>query len=331
MQVMCLTTPMKTLALLAALLGSAHAVSVLPTHRDTLLREPLLSSFTRVSATRIPGPLGSTATESLRGPDGQVLTLNLLKNTVTSATLITPGLTTAQAFTGLLTDNSDLLKQVTGALGRGQGTYRNERFQVDVTRTSGTPPMYRVEIRSPVQAPTRFSADAPLVQRGKPGAGVINVYTDYGCPYCQEWATTALPYWKQTHPNVTIRAQAAPNERTHPGSTRAALYALCVSITAPRAFDAFETALYARRDWRTRTPDAALLRAATLSGASRQNVLTCVTSPAAKAAVQTMQRQARALNVPGTPTVYVNGVAMQRWWDMNEFKTLLSINPFNVP
>ena len=331
MQVMCLTTPMKTLALLAALLGSASAISVLPTARDGLLREPLFTGYTRTYASTINGPLVSTGNESLSGPNGQYLSLSLVGTTVTTATLHTPDTTTALAFTGLLTDNAELLNRVRTALQKGQGTVTNERFTISVSRPDGTPPLYRVEVRSPVMPPTRFSADAPLIQRGKPGAGVINVYTDYGCPYCRQWATTTLPTWKQLYPDVTIRAQAAPNDRAHPGSGRAALYALCVSLTSPASVDAFETALYTRTDWQTRTPDAALRRAASLAGARDRDVLTCVASPAARTALATMQRQGAALNVPGTPTVYVNGVPMQRWWDTNELKALLQVNPFKVP
>lgn len=313
------------LLLTAALLGTASAAP-LPTTRADLLSDISLQNYQISRQAVTTGAVGAGQLTTLRDlTTGSSLILNSPRanGPVMSAVLQTRNESAALAFTAATTGRPDLVNVMKRLYARKEGTFEDPRFKLSVRQLDGR---MRVSVAVNLRPPEQFSADEPVIQAGKAGAGTVRIFTDYGCPYCKELALNALPQWKKTFPDVRFTVHAAPNTRLHPRADRAALYAQCVYLTRPASFAAFETRLYAQAAaWMNDATGAAFGRLVTAAGADVKAVTKCTLGGSARRAVEGMTAQTRALKLNGTPTVYVNGVAMQNWTDTAELRRLLSV------
>ncbi len=151
----------------------------------------------------------------------------------------------------------------------------------------------------------------------------ITVYSDYMCPYCNQFETSQMSQIQQWVKDGSATLELHPFnllDRVSLGSkysTRSAAAAACVANYDPDAFLAYNTSLYENQpseSTRGLTNDklASLAKAA---GATNENVASCITDQ--KFAGWVADATNRVLNDPipnssldkvtGTPTVIVNG------------------------
>lgn len=256
----------------------------------------------------------STLQIKLRGPHAGY---------ITQATISSRDRNLALSAAALLSGRSELT-QAARMFTIPKAALRNPRNIVTFARADQ---VYTVTVAAQVHPDSHFSADEPVLHPGRAGGGQIRILTDHGCPYCQALITTFLPAWIKQHGQAKITAHAAPNESLHPGARRAALYAWCAYRTDRTAFKLYDLTLYTDTSWSSKTPDVRLraLAAKTSPSLASKALVACVVSNTAKKAIEFMVNQSAALHINGTPTVFVNGVAMLRWDDMEELHHLLRL------
>ncbi|MEK6309408.1 MAG: thioredoxin domain-containing protein [Curtobacterium sp.] len=151
----------------------------------------------------------------------------------------------------------------------------------------------------------------------------ITVYSDYMCPYCNQFETAQMSQIEQWVKDGSATLELHPFnllDRVSLGSkysTRSAAAAACVANDDPEDFLAYNTALYANQpseNTRGLTNDE-LASLAAKAGATSKDVASCITDQ--KFAGWVADATNRALNekipnsslpkVTGTPTVIVNG------------------------
>lgn len=151
----------------------------------------------------------------------------------------------------------------------------------------------------------------------------ITVYSDYMCPYCNQFETAQMAQIQQWVKNGSATLELHPFnllDRVSQGSkysTRSAAAAACVADSAPEDFLAYNTALYANQPSENTTglTNDELASLAAKAGATGSDVRTCITDQ--RFAGWVADATNRVLNDPipnssldkltGTPTIIVNG------------------------
>lgn len=148
-----------------------------------------------------------------------------------------------------------------------------------------------------INGPSRGPADAPVT---------VVEFSDLQCPHCKE-AQPTLEKLMSEEKNVRLVFQNFPLPG-HDWAAKAAYYGDCIGRTSPDAFWKYVGAVYdAQKDITASNADEKLTALAEQSGAKGPDTAACAAKPEAVARVQRSVALGTALEVSGTPTLFVNG------------------------
>jgi protein-disulfide isomerase len=160
----------------------------------------------------------------------------------------------------------------------------------------------RQELEARAQGPARGPEKADFV---------LVEFSDLECPVCKV-AHPAIERLMQDFPNARFVFQNFPLTEMHPWAFQAAAYAECVAQQNNDAFWKFISATYASQEQLTpANADQKLAALAQQAGASGEQAARCAAQPATAARVKESLALGEALNVTGTPTLFVNGRKVQ--------------------
>jgi protein-disulfide isomerase len=144
-------------------------------------------------------------------------------------------------------------------------------------------------------------------QRGPKNAPVTIVeFADLQCPACKA-AQPTVQQLVEAEPNVSFVFQSFPLEM-HNWAMKGAQYAECVARASSDAFWKFIATVYDRQPEITaENVDDKLTQIADQSGVKGADVATCAAKPETKTRVDASIALGKAVDVGGTPTLFING------------------------
>src|SRR6266446_5379556 len=144
-------------------------------------------------------------------------------------------------------------------------------------------------------------------ERGPKEAQVTIVeFGDLQCPACKA-AQPAIEGLVAAEPNARFVFQNFPLEM-HNWAAKGAAYADCVAQASNDAFWKFVAKTYeTQSDITAANADEKLTALADGAGVKGADIATCASTPAAKAHVDASLALGKAVNVTGTPTLFING------------------------
>jgi protein-disulfide isomerase len=162
-------------------------------------------------------------------------------------------------------------------------------------------------------------ADAPIV---------IRDFSDLSCPACRRFVLDVMPVLESTllaRGDVRIEFHHFPLIGSFPNSFRAAEMTECVADANPAdpvAFWTYHDELYARQgDWsRLSAPEPLLLQIAQDVGLSTEGVGDCIAEGRHVDTVQAGYDAASALQLRGTPSIFVGGFQVENWVDLGAYR-----------
>ncbi len=176
------------------------------------------------------------------------------------------------------------------------------------------------------------SADRPV--RGNPGAKVVIVnYDDLECPYCAKMHAELFPETLDHYNGlVKIVYRDLPLEELHPWAVHAAVNANCLAAQNPAAYWGYVDYLHTHGQDVT-GPDRDLAKAnATLDKLAKlqgerskldaAKLEACI-SKQDETAVRAEMKQAAGMGIQQTPTLYVNGEALEGAMPLKNLWTLV--------
>src|SRR6266446_9816707 len=142
---------------------------------------------------------------------------------------------------------------------------------------------------------------------GPPDAPVTMVeFSDLQCPYCKQ-AQPTIDKLLSEEKNVRLVFQNFPLP-SHNWAAKAAYYGDCIGRTSPEAFWKYVTSVYdAQKDITASNADEKLTALAEQSGAKGPATAACAAKSETATRVQQSVALGAALEVTGTPTLFVNG------------------------
>jgi protein-disulfide isomerase len=148
-----------------------------------------------------------------------------------------------------------------------------------------------------IDGPSRGPANAPVT---------VVEFSDLQCPHCKE-AQPTLEKLMSEEKNVRLVFQNFPLPG-HDWAAKAAYYGDCIGRTSPDAFWKYVAAVYdAQKDVTAANADEKLTALSEQSGAKGPDTAACAAKPETVARVQHSVALGTALEVTGTPTLFVNG------------------------
>jgi protein-disulfide isomerase len=143
--------------------------------------------------------------------------------------------------------------------------------------------------------------------RGPKGAPVTIVeFGDLQCPACKA-AQPAIEGLIAAEPNERFVFQNFPLEM-HNWAAKGAAYADCVGLASNDAFWKFIAKTYeTQADITAENADEKLTALADAAGVKGADIAACAATPATKSHVEASLALGRAVNVTGTPTLFING------------------------
>lgn len=136
-------------------------------------------------------------------------------------------------------------------------------------------------------------------------------FSDLQCPVCKT-AQPVIDRLMKDFPNARFVFQNFPLTDLHPWAFKAASYGECVAAQSNDAFWKFVSATYdAQEQVTAENADQMLTSLAQQSGANGEAAAKCAALPATSAKVHDSMALGEALNVTGTPTLFVNGRKVQ--------------------
>lgn len=159
-----------------------------------------------------------------------------------------------------------------------------------------------------------FAANrAKLTVEGHPAKGPANArvtlveFSDFQCPSCRalhQALKTILP----KYPQLRVVYKDLPLAQIHPWAVTAAIAGRCAFMQNPANFWKYHDSLFDNQE--NIRPDNAwerILELATQAGYDPAAMRACMIAPEPKAAVEASVKEAQALRIANTPTVFVNG------------------------
>jgi protein-disulfide isomerase len=157
--------------------------------------------------------------------------------------------------------------------------------------------------------PARKTLDKGITgpSRGPKNAPVTIVeFGDLQCPACKA-AQPAIESLVASEPNARFVFQNFPLEM-HNWAAKGAVYADCVAQASNDAFWKFIAKVYeTQADITKENADEKLTSIADGAGVKGADIATCAGTPVAKAHVDASLALGKAVNVTGTPTLFING------------------------
>ena len=148
---------------------------------------------------------------------------------------------------------------------------------------------------------------------GNPSVGptdarvIVVVFSDFECPHCRLLSgvlASVIPQYRQ----VRFVFKDFPITQIHPWAESAAIGARCAFMQSPKAYTPVEEQIFAEQDllsseniWEK------LVGYATQAGLDPDAFKACMSSPEARAAVDSNHRDGEALAIGSTPTTFING------------------------
>ena len=185
---------------------------------------------------------------------------------------------------------------------------------VTVTATAGTSPT----ATTPPEAPVFLEHFIPVnASKAKPGAIIVEIHTDYQCPWCQRaeeiygQALYDASLAGDVELRIHLRTMVGDRIIKNDSSVRAAVAAVCAHEND--RFWAYHSTVFVNQphegvgftDDQLRNQFAAQ---AGITGNTLTRFQTCYDTKATRDAVATMEDEAYALGINGTPAFYVNGI-----------------------
>jgi protein-disulfide isomerase len=148
-----------------------------------------------------------------------------------------------------------------------------------------------------INGPSRGPADAPVT---------VVEFSDLQCPHCKE-AQPTIDKLMSEEKNVRLVFQNFPLA-SHDWAAKAAYYGDCIGRTSPDAFWKYVASVYdAQKDITASNADEKLTAIADQAGAKGADTAVCAAKPETATRVQHSISLGAALDVTGTPTLFVNG------------------------
>lgn len=162
---------------------------------------------------------------------------------------------------------------------------------------------------------------------GTPGAPVVLVeFSDFQCPHCKEEAKTIRQNLIQIYPKqVRLYFKDFPLASIHPWAKAAAMAGRCVFHNNASSFWDYHDWIFAQQD--AITPEN--LRDKVMEWAKGQKDIDslqlgrCIDDRATEKEVETNAEEAVALQVDGTPTLFINGRRVAAGSDWNTLKRVI--------
>ncbi len=162
---------------------------------------------------------------------------------------------------------------------------------------------------------------------GTPGAPVVLVeFSDFQCPYCKEEATMLRQNLLSAYPKqVRLYFKTFPLESLHPWAKAAAIASHCVYRQKADLFWEYHDWIFAHQA--EITPEN--LKDKIMEWAKGQKELdalqltSCMDSQATVGDVEKTLAEGRALEINGTPTLFVNGRRIPNTIDWNNLRTII--------
>jgi protein-disulfide isomerase len=162
---------------------------------------------------------------------------------------------------------------------------------------------------------------------GTPGAPVVLVeFSDFQCPHCKEEAKTIRQNLIQIYPKqVRLYFKDFPLASIHPWAKAAAMAGRCVFHNNASSFWDYHDWIFAQQE--AITPEN--LRDKVMEWAKGQKDIDslqlgrCIDDKATEKEVETNAEEAVALQVDGTPTLFINGRRVAAGSDWNTLKRVI--------
>src|ERR1017187_5101168 len=148
-----------------------------------------------------------------------------------------------------------------------------------------------------ITGPSRGPKDAPVT---------IVEFGDLQCPACKA-AQPAIEALIASEPNARFVFQSFPLEM-HNWAAKGAAYADCVGRASSEAFWKFVSKTYeTQSDITAENADEKLTALADGAGVNGADIAVCASTPVTQAHVEASLALGKAVNVTGTPTLFING------------------------
>jgi protein-disulfide isomerase len=155
----------------------------------------------------------------------------------------------------------------------------------------------RLELKKRVTGPSRGPSDAPVM---------IVEFSDLQCPHCKE-AQPTIDKLMAEEKNARLVFQNFPLS-SHDWAAKAAYYGDCIGRSSPDAFWKYVESVYAAQsDITAATADEKLTAIAEQAGVKGADTAACAAKPETAGRVQRSVALGAALEVTGTPTLFING------------------------
>jgi len=162
---------------------------------------------------------------------------------------------------------------------------------------------------------------------GTPGAPVaIVMFSDFQCPFCKSEAEMIRKNLIQTYPTqVRLYFKDRPIDELHPWAKAGAMAGRCVFQQKPDAFWEYFDWVYGHQEAITpaNLKEQVLGWAKTAKDVDAMKLGACIDSKATAAEVDKEMEDARALDVNGTPTLFINGRRISTVIEWPPLKTLI--------
>jgi protein-disulfide isomerase len=154
----------------------------------------------------------------------------------------------------------------------------------------------------------QLQAGAHGPSRGPANADVTIVeFSDLECPACKA-AQPTVDRLVADFPNAHFIFENFPLEQIHPWAFKAAQYAICVAQDKPDAFWKFLELAYQNQESVTaENVEQKMKEFASTAGANADKVAACTALPQTTARIRESLALGKAVEVTGTPTLFVNG------------------------
>jgi protein-disulfide isomerase len=163
---------------------------------------------------------------------------------------------------------------------------------------------------------------------------VVREFSDFSCPFCRRYVLEVLPRLAaELFPRGDVRFEYHhfPLRSLFPHSDRAAAASECAADAAPddaAAFWRYHDALFEHQAaWsRAGDPDAIFLDLADEAGVDRAAVASCLAEGVHRATVDAAHAAAAALQLRGTPSVFVNGFPLEDFTRIEAYLELAALS-----
>lgn len=163
-----------------------------------------------------------------------------------------------------------------------------------------------------------FTTTSPTVGKSENPKVRIIEFSDFQCPYCAKNSSWMAPFINQKdvlfslkHYPLDPSCNPQIKRNMHPLACYSAYTAQCVfDLSGSNAFFSFKKSLFKKQ--KILSKDLILSEAKTLSGKTEDVLKTCINSSETHAKIAADIEEGNALNITGTPTVFINGKKLGR-------------------